>query len=97
MKWTAMKLILKIAFDSRTRTQFDIENPPHIPDIGDIVNIKLEDYLTDVDDIKKLNEYSENGIWKAGFKTITYEKDTVIVLIVLEEEENFKKNRELRY
>ena len=87
-----MNLNLRIAFDSEIRSQINISNPPHIPDFGDIVGLKPEDFLTDIEDINKAIAYAENCIWYVGLKTITYEKDMVEILIVLEEEEHFKVN-----
>jgi hypothetical protein len=86
-----MNLELKIAFDSEVSNQFTINNPPYVPTIGEIVDIVPEDFTDNAEDIRKLNEYSENDIWLVGFKSIKYYKDRVRVLIVLEKEEDFKK------
>jgi hypothetical protein len=90
-----MKLTLVITFDSKVKGQIKIENPPHIPDFGDIVQIDPDDFLKDPEDIKSYKEYGEYGVWLVGFKTTTFEKDSVRVLIVLEEEENFKVNHKV--
>jgi len=90
-----MKLKLIIAFDSRVKAQIKIENPPYIPDFGEIVNIDPDDFLTDVEDLKNIKGYNEYGAWFVGFKTATYEEGSVRILIVLEEEENFKKNHKV--
>jgi len=87
-----MESVLNITFNSRVLTPITINNPSYIPNFGEIVEIKAEDYLTDEEEINSLNEYAENGVWLVGFKTITYKKDLVDVLILLEEEEHFKIN-----
>jgi hypothetical protein len=92
-----MNLILTIAFNSLISSEIKIENPPYVPDIGDIVDIVPEDYLSDPDDIKTLREYDDNDIWKVGFKTVTYKKDKVSVVIVLFEPKHFEQHiKELR-
>ncbi|HEY4787337.1 MAG TPA: hypothetical protein VIH57_14860 [Bacteroidales bacterium] len=88
-----MNLILTIAFNSLITSQVKIENPPHIPDIGDIVEIIPEDYFSNENEIKILREYGDGDIWKVGFKTITYEKDKVSVLTVLEERKHFEEHQ----
>jgi hypothetical protein len=80
-----MKLVLKIAFDTITNKEIFIENPSYIPLLGELVNITPDDFLDDKKEIEALQLYSERGIWKAGFKTVTYTKDITTVLIVLEE------------
>ena len=90
-----MKSILIIAFDSIVKAQIKIESPSHIPDFGDIVHIDPDDFLSDPEDIKSLKAYYEYGILLVGFKTITYEKDSVRILIVLEEEAHFKENHKM--
>jgi hypothetical protein len=91
-----MKLILTIAFNSLVTAKINIENPSYVPDIGDIVDIVPEDYLSDKNDINTLREYAANDIWRVGFKTITYEKDKVSVLVVLEEEKHFDEHQKER-
>lgn len=85
LNFREMKLVLKIAFDTITNKEIFIDNPSYIPLLGELVNITPEDFMDDTKDIEALNYYSERGIWKAGFKTVTYTKDTTTVLIVLEE------------
>jgi hypothetical protein len=87
-----MELVLNITFNSRVRTSIRINNSTYIPNYGEIVDIKAEDFLTNAEEISSLNKYAENGVWLVGFKTVTYKKDMVDVLIVLEEEEHFKVN-----
>lgn len=88
-----MNLILTIGFNSLITSQVKIENPPYVPDIGDIVDFIPKDYLINEEDVKILTEFLENDVLYVGFKTITYEKDCTSILIVLEEEKHFKENQ----
>lgn len=81
-----MKLILRIVFNSLTNKEIFIENPSYIPALGEIVNFNPEDFFEDTNEIETLRQYSEKGIWKASYKTVNYTKETVTVLIALEEE-----------
>lgn len=80
-----MPLTLKIAFNSRTNGQVIIENPDYVPVLGDIVDIKVEDFIQDQKIIKELALYGETGIWKVGLKMVDYCKKNTTVTIVLEE------------
>lgn len=82
-----MELVLNITFNSRVQTSIRINNPSYIPNFGEIVDNKDEDFLTNAEEISSLNEFADNGVWQVGFKTVTYKKDMVDVLIVLEEED----------
>lgn len=81
----SMNLILKIAFNSLTDMQVTIENPSYVPALGEIVDLKPEDYFPILPDMDIMKEYAEKGVWKVGFKTVHYQKEATTVLIVLEE------------
>jgi hypothetical protein len=89
-----MKLVLDIAFDSKVSTdvRIKIENPPYVPSFGEIVNFEAADFLVNVEDVQSMKEYTEYGIWKVGFKSVTYKKDLTEVFIILEEDGVFNAN-----
>jgi hypothetical protein len=80
-----MPVTLKIAFNSITHSEVIIENPEYVPVLGDIVDIKAEDFIQDQKVIEQLALYSETGIWKVGLKMVNYSKRKTMVTIVLEE------------
>lgn len=92
-----MKVILRIQFDSICHATFDIENPPVIPNEGEIVDFRWSEFIDDKNDLRLLTEYGEYGVWVANILCKTYAKDNVIVFVALMQEEHYKEHYGARF
>lgn len=93
-----MITILKISFDSIIDEEFEVRNPPILPDEGETLDFKWSDFITDDAELEKLEASNDSNIWIANILCKTYSKTEVTVHIVLFEEQNyisFRRNSKL--
>lgn len=83
-----MDLLLHLVYEEPVHCEFKILNHSYVPNFGEIVEFKPRDFLK----INAAIESFENFMWVVGLKSIKYKKERVEILLVLEEEKNFKEN-----
>jgi hypothetical protein len=90
-----MEITLSVIFNSLVKERFEIKNPPVLPNEGDTVSFKWEDYLNDQENIRKLREYELNSKFlRANIITKRYSKEGVEVVIFLFEESDYLKEEQ---
>jgi hypothetical protein len=89
-----MEITLRVVFNSLVKERFEIKNPPVLPNEGDTITFKWEDYLNDQENIQKLREYEYNRMFRAKIITKRYSKDGIEVVILLFEESDYLKEEQ---
>ncbi|MBN8720651.1 MAG: hypothetical protein J0H85_14465 [Sediminibacterium magnilacihabitans] len=84
-----MDIFLQVNFNSITSECFTIVNPPVIPNTGDTVDFEFSEFIENKKEVRKLENYLENGLFIAERLSISYYKEHVKVILVLHEDKHF--------
>ncbi|MFA6083514.1 hypothetical protein [Mucilaginibacter sp.] len=94
-----MKTIVRFEFDTNFfypeyngPQNIIIENPPHIPQTGDPVNFKIEDFFKDKKVIKAFEDLDDGNLFYAERLQAKYSRDEIEVIVVVYQEIIFKEN-----
>lgn len=84
-----MKTILRFEFNDESIAKgFLIPNPPVFPLTGEIVDIEWEHYITDREQIERLNELNENYTFIAEVLSKRYSPKEVVILVILHRDDS---------
>lgn len=92
-----MKTILRFEFDFqffypeyKGPRNIIIQDPLHIPQTGDAVNFRIQDYFEDKKVIKKYEDLNDGNVFYSQRLQTIYGIETIEVIVVLYEEKIFK-------
>lgn len=64
-----------------------------LPREGEVIVFRWEDFITNADDLKVLNDYCEHSFFRVNILRRKYTKDHAEVIVVLFEEEHYEAFR----
>lgn len=92
------KLRLIVNFDNH-RPKFSVENPPTIPQTGEVISFKWEDFIADESIVKELYEEEQDSVFicQVFMRKFTSKEVTVSITIYEEGEYNryFRNNKSI--
>ena len=84
-----MDLELNFEFNDDGIVGFKIFNPPSIPNQGEVISVRWEDFITDSRSLEIINEIEANDVFRADIFTRRYTKSCVYVRLIAYREKDY--------